>query len=123
MARVSSVRITPDSNTVSNNVGLIADRAYRTGAPGGVSEGRARLCRVAGAVARPGSHRTVRTLFVYGSSGRRVANPAAGRLTTSIHPHSSTSCCWAGATISCAWRCSSTSTSSPRSVKYRVRTA
>jgi len=35
--------------------------------------------RVAGAVARPGSHRTVRTLVVYGSSGRRVMTPAAGR--------------------------------------------
>ena len=33
--------------------------------------------RVAGAVARPGSHRTVRTLVVYGSSGRRVMTPAA----------------------------------------------
>ena len=38
------------------------------------------IARVAGAVARPGSHRTVRTLFVYGSSGRRVMTPAAGRL-------------------------------------------
>ncbi len=37
------------------------------------------LARVAGAVARPGSHGTVRTLFVYGSSGRRVMTPAAGR--------------------------------------------
>ena len=37
------------------------------------------LCRVAGAVARPGSHRTVLVLFTHGSSGRRVANPAAGR--------------------------------------------
>jgi group II intron reverse transcriptase/maturase len=82
-----------------------------------------RGCRVAGAVARPGSHRTVRTLFVYGSSGQRVANPAAGRLSTSIHPHSSASWSWAGATISRAWRCSSTSKTSPRSVKYRVRRA
>jgi AAA ATPase domain len=39
----------------------------------------AHWARVAGAVARPGSHRTVRTLFVYGSSGRRVMTPAAGR--------------------------------------------
>ena len=39
--------------------------------------------RVAGTVARPGSHRTVRTLFVYGSSGRRVMTPAAGRFATS----------------------------------------
>jgi putative transposase len=39
--------------------------------------------RVAGAVARPGSHRTVRTLVVYGSSGRRVMTPAAGRFATS----------------------------------------
>jgi len=38
------------------------------------------IARVAGAVARPGSHRTVRTLVVYGSSGRRVMTPAAGRL-------------------------------------------
>ena len=52
-------------------------------APGGVYD-RARLSpRVAGAVARPGSHRTVRTLFVYGSSGRRVVTPAAGRFATS----------------------------------------
>ena len=35
--------------------------------------------RVAGTVARPGSHRTVRTLVVYGSSGRQVMTPAAGR--------------------------------------------
>ena len=40
----------------------------------------AAIARVAGAVTRPGSHRTVRTLFVYGSSGRRVMTPAAGRL-------------------------------------------
>ena len=40
----------------------------------------AAIARVAGAVARPGSHRTVRTLVVYGSSGRRVMTPAAGRL-------------------------------------------
>jgi hypothetical protein len=40
---------------------------------------RPAIARVAGAVARPGSHRTVRTLFVYGSSGRRVMTPAAGR--------------------------------------------
>ena len=36
--------------------------------------------RVAGTVARPGSHRTVLVLFTHGSSGRRVANPAAGLL-------------------------------------------
>ena len=35
--------------------------------------------RVAGTVARPGSHRTVLVLFTHGSSGRRVVNPAAGR--------------------------------------------
>jgi glycosyltransferase involved in cell wall biosynthesis len=35
--------------------------------------------RVAGAVARPGSHRTVLALFAHGSSGRRVVNPAVGR--------------------------------------------
>src|SRR5450432_2389205 len=39
--------------------------------------------RVAGTVARPGSHRTVRTLFVYGSSGQRVIDLAAGRFATS----------------------------------------
>ena len=44
---------------------------------------RQRRTRVAGTVTRPGSHRTVRTLFVYGSSGRRVAIPAAGRFATS----------------------------------------
>ena len=60
--------------------------------------GFARSARVAGAVARPGSHRTVRTLFVYGSSGRRVMNPAAGRFATSNHPHSA-SCGGSGATI------------------------
>jgi len=43
----------------------------------------AAIARVAGAVARPGSHRTVRTLVVYGSSGRRVMTPAAGRFATS----------------------------------------
>ena len=41
-------------------------------------------CRVAGAVARPGSHRTVLALFAHGSSERRVAGPAAGRFATSI---------------------------------------
>ena len=54
--------------------------------------------RVAGAVTRPGSHRTVRTLFVYGSSGRRVMTPAAGRFATSNHPHSA-SCGDSGATM------------------------
>jgi len=44
--------------------------------------------RVAGTVTRPGSHRTVRTLVVYGSSGRRVMTPVAGRFATSNHPHS-----------------------------------
>jgi hypothetical protein len=38
-----------------------------------------RAGRVAGAVARPGSHGTVLALFAHGSSGRRVINPAAGR--------------------------------------------
>jgi hypothetical protein len=49
--------------------------------------------RVAGAVARPGSHRTVRALVAHGSSGRRVVNPTAGRLATSIylsHPNTRT---------------------------------
>ena len=44
---------------------------------------RRHFARVAGTVTRPGSHRTVRTLVVYGSSGQRVANPAAGRFATS----------------------------------------
>ena len=39
--------------------------------------------RVAGTVARPGSHRTVRALFAHGSSGQRVINPAVGRSSTS----------------------------------------
>jgi len=40
---------------------------------------RARPRRVAGAVARPSSHRTVLALFAHGSSGRRVVTPAIGR--------------------------------------------
>ena len=36
-----------------------------------------------GRLPAPSSHRTVRTLFVYGSSGQRVVNPAAGRSATS----------------------------------------
>jgi hypothetical protein len=47
-----------------------------TGIPGAA---HAAIGRVAGAVARPGSHRTVLALFAHGSSGRRVANPAVGR--------------------------------------------
>jgi hypothetical protein len=77
--------------------------------------------RVAGTVARPGSHRTVRTLFVYGSSGQRVVNPAAGRFATSNHPHSA-SCGGSGATMCwCARRCSSTRKTSPRLAKYTLR--
>jgi hypothetical protein len=63
-----------------------------------LSAGPSRLARVAGAVTRPGSHRTVRTLVVYGSSGRRVMTPAAGRFATSNHPHN-VSCGDSGATI------------------------
>src|SRR3954451_23035795 len=77
--------------------------------------------RVAGAVARPGSHRTVRTLVVYGSSGRRVVNPAAGRLATSNHPHSA-SCGGSGAAMcwdAVRWR--STRKISPRLAKYALR--
>jgi len=61
-------------------------------------DAHAAIARVAGAVTRPGSHRTVRTLFVYGSSGRRVMTPAAGRFATSNHPHSA-SCGDSGATM------------------------
>ena len=43
--------------------------------------------RVGGTVTRPTSRRTVRTLFVYGSSERRVFNPRDGRFSTSTHPH------------------------------------
>ena len=55
----------------------LALKGYERAAPAGHES------RVAGAVTRPGSHRTVRTLVVYGSSGRRVVNPAAGRFSTS----------------------------------------
>jgi hypothetical protein len=59
--------------------------------------------RVAGAVARPGSHRTVHALFAHGSSGRRVVNPAAGRFSTLIYPHSA-SCGGSGAAMGrCRW--------------------
>ena len=98
-------------------------RAWRRNNPPGDPSARG-VCRVAGTVARPGSHGTVLVLFAHGSSGRRVANPAAGRLATSIYPHSSASCSWAGVTISlCARWCSSTSETSPRSVKNRGRRA
>ncbi len=73
--------------------------------------------RVAGAVARPGSHRTVRTLVVYGSSGRRVVNPAAGRFATSNHPHSASCGDWGATMCMDAWRCISTRATSPRSRK------
>ena len=86
--------------------------------------GHAGRTRVAGAVARPGSHRTVLVLFTHGSSGRRVVNPAAGRLSTLAYPHSSANCSWVGATISsCQARCRSTSERRPRSAKYRGRSA
>jgi hypothetical protein len=77
------------------------------------------VCRVAGAVARPGSHGTVLALFAHGSSGRRVANPAAGRVSTSTYPQSSTSWGWTGATMSLReWRCRSTRRVKPCAVKY-----
>ncbi len=75
-----------------------------------------------GRLPAPSSHRTVLALFAHGSSGRRVVTPAVGRFATSIHPHSSVSCCGVGATIS--WwvrRCNATSDTSPRSAKYRLR--
>jgi hypothetical protein len=61
--------------------------------------GRAAACQVAGAVARPGSHRTVLALFAHGSSGRRVVTPAAGRLSTITIPEiACTACCPASPT-------------------------
>jgi hypothetical protein len=57
----------------------VADRD-KPGRPRAHHPANSASTRVAGAVTRPGSHRTVRTLFVYGSSGRRVMTPAAGRL-------------------------------------------
>ena len=75
------------------------------------------IARVAGAVTRPGSHRTVRTLVVYGSSGRRVVNPTAGRFATSNHPHSA-SCGGSGAMMCWdAWPWRSTRATSPRALK------
>lgn len=56
------------------------EQGWLAAAATGTVNGRAGgLCRVAGAVARPASHRTVLVLFTHGSSGRRVVNPAAGR--------------------------------------------
>ena len=78
------------------------DTRELTPTPGG--HRAAPISRVAGAVARPGSHGTVRTLVVYGSSGRRVMTPAAGRFATSNHPHSAS--CGDSGTTTCrgAWR-------------------
>ncbi len=88
-------------------------------APSAISAPDGCCCRVAGAVARPGSHRTVLALFAHGSSGQRVANPAAGRFATSTYPQSSTISSWVGATTSRRlWRCSSTRRIRPRAVKY-----
>ncbi len=61
---------------------MMTPAAFATGWKAARQAARA-SARVAGAVARPGSHRTVRTLFVYGSSGRWVMTPAAGRFATS----------------------------------------
>jgi IS30 family transposase len=57
-----------------------------TGRAGGLTGAHAAIGRVAGAVARPGSHRTVLALFAHGSSGRRVVNPAAGLYRPRIIP-------------------------------------
>ena len=54
---------------------LAPQAARRVSAGGAADAVKASIARVAGAVARPGSHRTVRTLVVYGSSGRRVCGP------------------------------------------------
>jgi putative transposase len=62
--------------------GMMTPAAFKTGWETAHEAARASAelrCRVAGTVARPGSHRTVLVLFTHGSSGRRVANPAAGR--------------------------------------------
>jgi hypothetical protein len=58
--------------------GMMTPTAFATGWRSAHEAARA-SARVAGTVARPGSHGTVRTLVVYGSSGRRVMTPAAGR--------------------------------------------
>ena len=79
-------------------------------------------CRVAGAVARPGSHRTVLALFAHGSSGRRVANPAAGRLSTSCYSCARAMIGWAGALMGeSRARCSAATDVSPRRAKYALR--
>ena len=55
-------------------------------------------------------HRTVRTLFVYGCSGRRVAIPPPAGLRPRSHPHSA-SCGETGAAMCwCARRCRPTTT-------------
>lgn len=79
-------------------------------------------CRVAGAVARPGSHGTGLALFASGSSGRRVANPAAGRFSTSFYPCFRAMVGWAGALMAGrrVW-CSLATETSPRRVKYALR--
>ena len=83
--RMRRSRRDPPSAAVGSSGQLfIASRPHRCGDHDRRSARRERLpSRVAGAVARPGSHRTVRTLLVYGSSGRRVVNPAAGRFASS----------------------------------------
>ncbi|MEA2232909.1 MAG: hypothetical protein QOD83_2725, partial [Solirubrobacteraceae bacterium] len=83
---------------------------------------RAGICRVAGTVARPGSHRTVLALFAHGSSGRRVANPPVGRLSTSIYPCSRAMVGWAGAVMGGRLlRCSVATDVNPRAAKYALR--
>jgi hypothetical protein len=78
--------------------------------------------QVAGAVARPGSHRTVRALFASGSSGRRVVTPAAGRLSTSIYPCSRGMIGWAGALkAGRRSRCRTATEINPRLAKYALR--
>jgi len=66
------------------------------------------------------SHGTGQVLFTSGSSGQRVANPSAGRVTTSPYPNASVS--WTGAAMGWGWaRSLSTSETSPRSAKYALR--
>ena len=85
-------------------------------------ERRARGADQAGAVARPGSHRTVRTLFVYGSSGRRVMTPAAGRFDRPrIIPTAPVVAIRGRRSAGASWRCRSTRKISPRLAKYALR--
>jgi len=75
-----------------------------------------------GASRPPSSHRTVQVLFTYGSSGRQVFNPAAGRFFDLDYPSGSTSCTGAPMCGRLA-RHRSAMGSNPRSAKYALRSA